>query len=177
MLIAKTSSLFRCLGKRIDNPGELLAQVNIELCETSIHGMFVTMVAGIYSPNSGKVKLVNAGNPPALLFTPEGLARELEAMAPPLGVVEFAEFPEIEIELGDNSLYMFSDGVTEGFIAEGEMLELSGLFRTIATMQKDITPQQKINNIVSQFKQSNVPIRDDVTILLLEKQVGGNAAA
>jgi sigma-B regulation protein RsbU (phosphoserine phosphatase) len=170
LLMAKTSSLFRGLGKRIDSPGELLAEVNIELCETSIHGMFVTMIAGMYDPQSGRLKLVNAGNPPALLFSPEGLAREIEAMAPPLGVLTSAEFPEIELELADNSLYMFSDGVTEGFVAEAEMLGLSGLFRTIAGMEKDLSPQQRINRIVDRFRQSSVPIRDDVTVLLLEKQ-------
>jgi serine phosphatase RsbU (regulator of sigma subunit) len=176
LLMAKTSSLFRGLGKRIDKPGELLAQVNLELCETSIHGMFVTMIAGLYCPDSGRLSLVNAGNPPALLFSKDGLAREIDAMAPPLGVLDSAEFPEIELELGDNSLYMFSDGVTEGFIGKGEMLELSGLFKAIANMEKDLSPAQRINRIVDRFRHSSVPIRDDVTILLLEKQACYHAA-
>ena len=98
-------------------------------------------------------------------------------MAPPLGVLETAEFPEIEFELGDNSLYMFSDGVTEGYVSEGQMLELSGLFKTIATMEKNLTPLQRITHIVEMFQQSNVAIRDDVTILLLEKQACEDAAA
>ncbi len=175
LLMAKTTSLFRCLGKRIDSPARLLADVNTELCETSIHGMFVTMIAGIYCPESGRVKLVNAGHPPALLLTPGGLGREIEAMAPPLGVLAETEFPEIELELADNSLYMFSDGVTEGFVAAGERLGLSGLFRTIAGLQKNLTPRQRIDRIVDRFQQSSVPIRDDVTVLLLEKQACGHA--
>lgn len=170
LLMAKTSSLFRCLGKRIGNPGELLSLINTELCETSIHGMFVTMVAGIYCPSSGKLKLVNAGNPPALLFSPDGLAYEIEANAPPLGVLEEAEFPEIEIDLGDNSLYMFSDGVTEGFIGKDEMLGMNGLFKTIATMDRALPPNERIQHIVKRFKSYSATIRDDVTMLLLEKQ-------
>ncbi len=170
LLMAKTSSLFRCLGKRIDNPGELLSLINTELCETSIHGMFVTMVAGFFCPSSGKLKLVNAGNPPALLFTTEGLAFEIEANAPPLGVVDESEFPEIEIDLGENSLYMFSDGVTEGFISEGEMLGINGLFKAIATMDRTWSPQERIQHIVKRFKSYSATLRDDVTLLLLEKQ-------
>jgi sigma-B regulation protein RsbU (phosphoserine phosphatase) len=50
LLMAKTSSLFRCLGKKICNPGDLLAMINNEICETSVRGMFVTMIAGIYDP-------------------------------------------------------------------------------------------------------------------------------
>ena len=170
LLMAKTSSLFRCLGKRITSPAELLADVNTELCETSIHGMFVTLIAGIYDPDTGYVKLVNAGNPPALLFTPEGLATEIEANAPPLGVLADAEFPEIEFKLANKSLYMVSDGVTEGFVSEGEMLGLSGLFKTIAVMDKSLPAQQRIQAIVDRFDDTSVPFRDDVTILLLEEQ-------
>ncbi|TNF36945.1 MAG: HDOD domain-containing protein [Gammaproteobacteria bacterium] len=170
LLMAKTSSLFRCLGKRIDSPGELLALINTELCETSIHGMFVTMIAGIYCPDKDRLKLVNAGNPPALLFSPEGLAYEVEANAPPLGVLEEAEFPEIEIDLGENSLYMFSDGVTEGFVNEGEMLGMNGLFKAIATMDRSLKPRERIQHIVKRFKTYSDNIRDDVTLLLLEKQ-------
>jgi sigma-B regulation protein RsbU (phosphoserine phosphatase) len=137
--------------------------------------MFVTMIAGIYCPKSGRLKLVNAGNPPALLFSPDGLGREIEAMAPPLGVLADTEFPEMELELADNSLYMFSDGVTEGFIAAGETLGLSGLFRAIAGLPKNLTPQQRIDYIVDRFRQSSQPMRDDVTVLLLEKQACGHA--
>ena len=170
LLMTKTSSLFRCLGKRIHQPGELLAQVNIELCETSIHGMFVTMVAGLYDPQTGKLIIVNAGNPPALLFTVDGLAYEVEAQAPPLGVLVESEFPEVEIELEDKSLYMFSDGVTEANINEKEMLGLSGLFKIIANMDRCISPSERIHTIVSHFKKESLPVRDDITILLLEDQ-------
>ena len=171
LLMAKTSSLFRCLGKRIHSPAELLFEVNNELCETSIHGMFVTMIAGVYCPETGVLQMVNAGNPPALLFSKEGLARELEAQAPPLGVLSNAEFPELEVELGDQSLYMFSDGVTEGYVAENETLDMSGLFKTIATMEEGLEPGQRIQKIIDRFNDSTVPFRDDVTMLLLEKQI------
>lgn len=170
LLMAKTSSLFRCLGKRIDRPGELLAQINIELCETSIHGMFVTLIAGIYEPATGLLKIVNAGNPPALLFNPQGLAREIEAAAPPLGVLDDSVFPEISLNLGDNSLYMFSDGVTEGYTESGQVLGLSGLFKTIATMPEQLSARQRIEQIVKRIQHNvDLPLRDDVTILLLQK--------
>ena len=170
LLMAKTSSLFRCLGKRIHSPGELLKQINLELCETSIHGMFVTMIAGMYCPDSRWLKLVNAGNTPALLVSREGLAREIGAQAPPLGVVVEAEFPELEYTLGDDSLYMFSDGVTEGFIAKKTTMGMSGLFKSIVSLPQKLSPEQRIQNLVSRFRSSNIALRDDVTLLLLEHQ-------
>lgn len=168
LLMAKTSSLFRCLGKRISEPGKLLYEINNELCETSVHGMFVTMVAGLYKPASGDIKLVNAGNPPALLFTEEGLCREFEATAPPLGVLRDTLYTEYEFNLSNGSLYIYSDGVTEGYIDENSMLELSGLFKLISTMDKKQSAQLRLKSIVDQFTQNAQPLRDDVTLLLVE---------
>ena len=54
LLMSKTASLFRCLGKTIHEPNILLATINRELCETAIHGMFVTMVCGLLDPATGK---------------------------------------------------------------------------------------------------------------------------
>lgn len=170
LLMAKTSSLFRCLGKTVDHPEELLKIINTELCETSIHGMFVTMIAGIYDPRDDKVIVVNAGNPPALLYSAEGIAREILAQGPPLGVIPEADFPAEEFILNGNSLYMFSDGVTEGFVGDGQMLGLSGLFKIIAKMNSKYPPMQRIHSITNKLKDSAVPFRDDVTLLLLEKR-------
>ena len=56
LLMSKTASLFRCLGKTIHEPNVLLATINRELCETAIHGMFVTMVCGLLDPGTGNVE-------------------------------------------------------------------------------------------------------------------------
>jgi len=168
LLMAKTSSLFRCLGKRISDPGKLLYEVNNELCETSVHGMFVTMVAGLYRPTTGDIKLVNAGNPPALLFTEGGLCREFEATAPPLGVLQDTLYTEYQFNLHNGSLYIYSDGVTEGYIDEDSMLELSGLFKLISNMDKNQSAQMRLKSIVELFTQNPQPLRDDVTLLLIE---------
>ena len=169
LLMAKASSIFRCLGKRIVDPAQLLFEVNNELCETAVHGMFVTMVAGVYSPYSGEVRLVNAGHPPALLFSEDGLCREFEATAPPLGVIANTHYTEYGFQLGNGSLYMYSDGVTEGYINDHSTLELSGLFKLIATMDTRLPPVERLQQIIQPFEQTAQPLRDDVTLLLVEK--------
>lgn len=169
LLMAKASSIFRCLGKRIANPAQLLYEVNNELCETAVRGMFVTMVAGIYSPHSGEVRLVNAGHPPALLFSEDGLCREFEATAPPLGVIANTHYTEYTFNLGNDSLYIYSDGVTEGYTNDHTTLELSGLFKLIAAMDTNLPPVERLQQIVQPFEQSAQPLRDDVTLLLVEQ--------
>ncbi len=176
LLMAKAISLFRCLGKRIYDPGDLLYEINNELCETSIHGMFVTMVAGRYSPDSGEVVLVNAGNPPALLMKEDGLCVEYEATSPPLGIMEDTSFDEYRFNLDNDSLYVYSDGVIEGYIHDGTTLEVGGLFKLIAQMNRQSPSVERLRSVTHLFTESKQSLRDDVTLLLLEKKYEGEGA-
>jgi len=172
LMMAKVSSLFRCIGKRVHDPGGLLAVINEEVCQTAARGMFITMVAGIYDPQSGTLRLVNAGHPCPLLFDKNGeQPATIEAGAPPLGVVPDMNFPEIRLTLGNRSLYMYSDGITEGHIDSGQVLGLGGLVQMINALS-GLPPDKKLASIVDRFHSSSLPLRDDVTLLLLEDRHG-----
>jgi len=168
LLMAKTSSLFRCLGKQVHEPGRLLAQINQEICDTSTRGMFVTMVAGLYDPATGRVRLVNAGHHPALLVGRDGGVLEFGAQSPPLGVLAGGEFPEGELDLADGSLYLFSDGLVEGRVAHGGPLGMTGLLHMIAALGGR-SPQERLQAMVSRPTNDATPRRDDVTIVLVEQ--------
>ena len=174
LLMAKTSSLFHCLGKHILEPNKLMAHINNELCETAIRGMFVTMIAGIYDPKSGSVKLVNAGNPPALLLSRKGELKAIEATASPLGILPDTPFPLAEeLNLKNSCLYLFSDGATEGYLEEGEMLGLDGLLKLIIA-QRNKPAKQRIQAIVEKFQATSDRLHDDITFMLIEgEQVNG----
>ena len=168
LMMAKVSSLFRCLGKRVHDPGRLLAVINEEVCQTAARGMFITLVAGIYDPHTGNLRLVNAGHPPLLLFNDNVTEPEtIEAGAPPLGVVPGQKFPEVRLTLDNRSLYMYSDGVTEGHIGTNQVLGLNGLVGMITEL-RGLPPQERLAAIVDRFRSSSLPLRDDVTLLVLE---------
>ncbi|VAX09589.1 Serine phosphatase RsbU, regulator of sigma subunit [hydrothermal vent metagenome] len=170
LLMAKTSSLFHCLGKHIHEPDKLLAHINNELCETAIRGMFVTMIAGIYDPKTGCVKMVNAGNPPALLFSPGKEVQAIEATSSPLGILPKTPFPlAADVYLAEKDcLYLFSDGATEGYLQEGgEMLGLEGLQKLIASTHK-LAPKAQLHAIVEKFSTASTTLHDDITIMLIE---------
>jgi len=113
ILMAKTSSLFRCLGKAIHSPAKLLSMINTELVETSIRGRFVTMIAGVYDPKARQVVLVNAGHLPVIHLKQDGQHAFLQTDDSPLGITDGLEFTEITINLGQDQLMMYTDGVTE----------------------------------------------------------------
>ncbi len=167
LMMAKVSSLFHCIGKRLDEPSRLMSALNDEICETTIRGMFITMVTGLYEPESGSLQLVNAGHPPLLILNKNGKPFKIGAKTPPLGVVPGNEFPEVRLTLGDRSLYIYSDGVTEGHISEGKELGVDGLIDIINKLSH-LPPQERLTTMISQFDGSSHPLRDDITLLLLE---------
>ena len=113
--MAKTSSLYHCLGKSIHDPGELLGLVNAEICETGTRGMFVTMVGGVYDPSAGQVRFANAGHEPPLLRLRDGEYRQFEALAPPLGIgtdlLPESGIPVTELSLEGGTFSVFTDGI------------------------------------------------------------------
>jgi HD-like signal output (HDOD) protein/serine phosphatase RsbU (regulator of sigma subunit) len=167
LVMAKTSSLFRCLGKQVDQPGALLEQINAELCETSVRGTFVTMIAGLYEPNTDSLHLVNAGHPPALLVSRHGKVRALGAQAPPLGIIPGTAFPEVQLELNDESLYLFSDGLSEGRTTDGSTPGLRGVVQMVAAADK-LPRAERLESLLSRYHDAATTLKDDLTILMLD---------
>jgi len=169
LMMAKVSSLFHCLGKTVHEPGALMAKLDAEVAETSMRGMFVTMVGGIYDPKTRRVALANAGHEPPLLYHREGGFREFPAKAPPLGLPRSLEvgaaFPEEDIALDGGSLYLFTDGLTEGIGGDGGPIGIEGVRSLIARYAPEPT-SQALEAIVGHLDRAG-DLKDDVTILCI----------
>ncbi len=178
LLMAKTSSLYRCLGKTIPNPGKLMARVNDEICETATRGMFVTMVGGIYDPATGIVRLANAGHEPPLFHDTHGDFLALEAEAPPLGIstslVDGDEYPETELRLDGGTLYIFTDGVTEGYLEDGRELEVEG-FKALIRENADKDVNGRLDAVIDRVDRGDEALRDDLTLLAIDDKAGFQA--
>jgi len=191
LLMAKTAGLFRCLGKTIHEPGRLMSVINDEICETVTRGMFVTMVGGIYDPASGSVRMANAGHEPPLYHGPGGGFTALPAEAPPLGISPLLAgdggFPESEIDLAGGTLYIFTDGVTEGYLEDGSELTAEGLKKLLVD-KAGVPVGERLEAVIGLIDRGDVALRDDLTLLAIDdgvyaaarparKQTAGNAAA
>jgi sigma-B regulation protein RsbU (phosphoserine phosphatase) len=171
LLMAKTASLFRCLGKTMHDPGRLLGLINAEICETVTRGMFVTMVGGIFNPATGIMRLANAGHEPPLHHTRDGAFTALAAEAPPLGIstglVADDIYPETELGLNGGTLYIFTDGVTEGYLEDGTTFEVDGLKASLAE-NGALSLSDRLAAVVGRVKRGDDALRDDLTILGVE---------
>lgn len=172
LLMAKAASLFRCLGKSIHDPGKLLALINAEIVETTARGMFITMVTGIYDPATGRVRIANAGHEPALFHALDGTFTAFGADAPPVGVAppemfDDSGFPTIGIDLAGGALYIFTDGVTEGYLADGSELGADGFSRLIAE-NRDASASARLAIVSGAILNAETALRDDLTILAVD---------
>jgi sigma-B regulation protein RsbU (phosphoserine phosphatase) len=172
ILMSKTSSLFRCLGKRIHNPAGLLRQINTELIETISHGMFVTMVAGILTRSTGAITLANAGHVPPLLLAAGRNPETFPAEVPPLGIMSSKVFDDSlnnqQFNLTDATLYLYTDGITEARLADHSMLAEDGLIQRI-TANIELALEPRINRIVETLGR-DVTIHDDITLMAIEPE-------
>jgi sigma-B regulation protein RsbU (phosphoserine phosphatase) len=171
LLMSKTASLFRCLGKTIHEPNVLLATINRELCETAIHGMFVTMVCGLLDTRTGAVTMANAGHEPPLIHARDGTYTALPASAPPLGIMSLqAGDSGIRAEtfhLHGGTLYIFTDGVTEGCLEDGSRLGRAG-FQEIIREGSELPIAARLEAVVSVLSDTGRKRHDDITLLAVE---------
>ena len=167
LLMAKTTSLLRCLAKTAPDAGTLLRSVNDEICETATMGMFVTIVAGFLSADGHTVEIANGGHQPALIRWRDGSFEEIPAEAPPLGVLPDVEFPCRKLALGDGAIYLYTDGISESEGPDGSQLDSDGLKRMLESTAP-MRASERLPAIVEAWKLSGHETHDDVTLLLVE---------
>jgi len=168
LLMAKTSSLFHCLGKTQTSPGQLMKMINNEVHENSTRGMFVTMVGGIFDPANGDIILANAGHQPPMLQHADGHFEEILGQSPPLGIVPDIEFPETRLQLADGTLYIYTDGVTESQ-QDGKMLGEAG-FQSMINAHRDKPVVARIEAMFESLQRDGRELHDDVTVLVIENK-------
>lgn len=166
LVMVKAATLFRTWGRRVPEPGRLLARIESELCETMTLGMFVTMVVGVWDPATRSARIANAGHEPPLLRRPSGEFVPFPASDPPLGIVcqlENNRYRETTIEVGGGALYLYTDGATEGRI-DGEAAGEDGVRGLIERHAGDAAGT-RLEAIAAHYGNE---LRDDLTWLVIE---------
>lgn len=175
LLMAKGSSLFHCLAKTIDSPAEILGVISRELYEMTTRGLFITMVGGTYDPETSLVTIANAGHPPAIHHRQDGQFTLYESLSPPVGILPDQKFAEESFNLANGSLYLYTDGLSEGLTRgaeeQNEIVALQSLIKRYSSLPR----QPRLEKFVEEV--SNTGSRfDDLTVLIIEDNDRGNAS-
>ncbi len=100
---------------------EAVGRINRTVCQNVPEGKYVTFFAARLDVASGRITYVNAGHNPPLLVRADGTIELLEEGGMVLGMFESVPYAEgiVELRSGD-TLFIYSDGVTETWNPEGE---------------------------------------------------------
>ena len=169
MMVART-----CIKNRAmlgGTPSEILYDVNNQLCEGNVAGLFVTVWLGILEISTGKGISANAGHEhPVQRTNGDEYALIVYKHSPAVAAMEGMRFRDHEFELrpGD-SLFVYTDGVAEASNADNELF---GTDRMLNALNKDpdAMPEQVLNNVmegINDFVQGAEQF-DDITMLALK---------
>ncbi len=171
LFMVRAISLARHLAREIAEPERILARLNDELAADNPHLMYVTFLCGVFEPASGRLALANAGHcRPVIMAAGQPPCWVAKAPNPPLGFDPGLEFKRIELMLReDDTLILYTDGVTEAFNPHDELYGEERLLADVAAFACQPAPAvtagllQKVRAFASTTPQS-----DDIAILTLK---------
>ena len=168
MAVAKT--LFRASVHGDETPVSIFERLNRELCRDNEGAMFVTAFAGCLDVRTGAVATVNAGHPRPYRLGGDGAVVELEITPGlPLGVSEdhHYEAGALALEPGE-SLYLYTDGVTEALDKQGREFTAARLVSCLRTLSGRSAPDVVRGSLaaVDAFT-DGMPPSDDVAVLAI----------
>ena len=154
---------------------ELIGKLNEKCCENNENCMFITLFYCVLNVETGKLTYTNAGHNPPLLCRKKGECSMLPLTAGvPLGISFPEDFSEgtVTLEPGD-TLFIYTDGVTEAMNASGEEYGEGRLQKAISSkLGKELSVlNSHVYDSVKKFAEGT-PQFDDLTYLTLRYKGG-----
>ncbi len=174
IFMAVSRTLLKATAMKGLPPSECLAYVNDLLCLESTASMFVTIFYGIFNTTTGELEYSNGGHNPPYILKADGKVQLLEmAGGIALGVMEEMSYDVKRIELQPgNGIFLYTDGVTEAFNADGVMYTDQRLEQLLTGQNSQPIKAivQKVFQDVSDFS-TGIEQSDDITILSMRRAV------
>ncbi len=169
MYMAKASSIFRTLTNLKFPLEKVVFGVNNELVEAKFKGMFVTAVFGKLNIKTGELVFINAGHESILTFDQNKNYEYIKSEMPPIGIVKYFTESMVKsntMNLKDKTFVVYTDGVTEGYLKNGEELGAEGVQKIIDNMS-EVTPKTIVESIEKELNWGAEKLRDDITCMAI----------
>ena len=134
----------------------------------------LTVLAVLYDPRTGQAEFLNAGHPPIMISKPNGEVRELNfGQNPPLGVLPTSPSIDTELLQPGELLFLYTDGLTEMYDADGKCSAWRGSNRRSAGFIRPMRSFRCPNCAISFRRRldeirGHSPVTDDRTFLLAQ---------
>jgi len=150
------------------NPVKIFNNFNRFLCKQAEVGRYLTMFLGVIT-RDGALEYIKAGHPSPLLLRGGKVSELYTEGSFPVGLIAEAEFTSARMQLEPNdTLVLFSDGVTEAENPEHELFEVSGLCN--ALIGQEAAPIEALEESVLQSVRTfarEANQSDDITLLVV----------
>jgi len=170
MYMAKASSIFRTLSNLSYPLEKVVFGVNNELVEAKFKGMFVTAVFGKFNIETNEITFVNAGHESIMVFDRNKNFEFIKSEMPPIGIIKYFSESMVKsktMNLKEKTFVVYTDGVTEGYLKNGQELGAEGVQRIVKELN-DITPKNIVDSIATELNWGAEKLRDDITCLALD---------
>jgi serine phosphatase RsbU (regulator of sigma subunit) len=150
------------------DPVTVFNHVNKFLCRHAEVGRYATMFIGIIG-RDGMLEYIKAGHPSPLLLRKGQVTELYNEGSFPVGLIPEADYESAHLQLEpEDTLVLFSDGVTEAENLNHDLFEVSGLSRAL-TGKQDVPVevlQQSVLDAVRSFTRG-ASQSDDITLLVV----------
>lgn len=168
LLMASLQAAFRSQTEVIRDSCELLRSINRLFYSSTPPEQYATVFFADYDDRRRALRYVNCGHPAPLLVRASGSVERLHSTAPVVGLLNQWDGKEVKLQINTgDTLVVFSDGVTEAGIGEGEEF---GEERLLAAIVADTCedPDRVINLVTESIRaHAGTSPGDDCTMLVI----------
>jgi sigma-B regulation protein RsbU (phosphoserine phosphatase) len=172
LLMALLLAVLRTLVDEDLDPPSLIERVNAQICRHSPSSRFITLFYAVYTPATGMLAYVNAGQNPPMIRRGDGRYERLGSTGVALGMFEHSTFASVQTVLAPGeTLVMYSDGITEAEDPAGRPFEERGLELVVERCAEQGPAEigvQVLKAVEAHARASR--FIDDLTVLLLKRR-------
>lgn len=172
LFMAVTRTLIRATVRQYENPVDILRQVNEQLVAENPAFLFVTIILGLYNPETGLIHYAQGGHNQAIYVDNSGSATYQSPGGQPLAVFADAKFEPLTCQLKPGeSFVIYSDGVTEAMNHQQQVYSDARLANLLKGRQNQ-TAECITDAILSDVDEfvNGAEQSDDITILVLHRK-------
>ncbi len=175
LMMSYVKSLFHFAAQQRLQPSEIVARINDNMCADNPNNMFVTLQVGYIDTGAGKLVISNAGHNPAILRSCRGCAYLNLPAALAVGILPGFAYTQQELPFAaGDTLFMYTDGLSEAENPQGVFYGQERLLQTVATaMDTQSSTTGIVSSIRDEIKEYSADrYSDDITMLCLSVSSG-----
>ena len=170
LLMSKLQATLRALAPGFEELSDLGRTVNRIIYRDGLRNRFASMIYIELGPDSGKLRLLNAGHLPPLILRTDTI-EELPRGGAAYGLLTEMTYQEQGVELGKGDLLVaYSDGLSEAISPEGEFFGDARLVQLLSGL-KNLPVESIGERVLSDVDKfiGDAPPFDDLSLVLLKR--------